>query len=208
MDPIIAWALAIMLAWAPPGRSRIKEAVETPEAGAARYAEIAREAAQVVFDPAERPMVAGPRARSQSLALLLSVALHESGFRRDVDLGLGPLARGSGTDSCLMQIRVGKGQTPEGWAHADLVADRKKCFRAGLRLLRRSIGACRSLPPLDWLSAYARGQCTRDEPVSHALISPAFGVRSAPFDDAEVARRLAMAAPPQPAAPPPDLPPP
>ena len=45
MDPIIAWALAIMLSWAPPGRSLIKDAVETPEQGKARYAEIARAAA-------------------------------------------------------------------------------------------------------------------------------------------------------------------
>lgn len=201
MDPIIAWALGIMLAWAPPGRSRIKDAVETPEAGAARYAEIARDAAHVAFDPGERPLVAGPRARSQSLAVLLSVAYHESGFRRDVDLGAGPLARGSGTDSCLMQIRVGKGKTPEGWSHDDLVADRQKCFRAGFRLLRRSIGACRSLPPLDWLSAYARGACARDEPVSHALIGPAFQVRPAPLDDAQVAQRIAAAAPAPPATP-------
>lgn len=198
MDPIIAWALAIMVTWAPPGRSRIKEAVESPEAGAARYAEIAREAAQVAFDPTERPLVVGPRARSHSLAVLLSVALHESGFRRDVDLGLGPLARGSGKDSCLMQIRVGRGTTSEGWSHSDLVTDRRKCFRAGFRLLRQSIGACRNLAPLDWLSAYARGQCAADEPISRALIGPAFHVRAAPLDDAQVARALATIETPMP----------
>jgi hypothetical protein len=195
MDPIVSWALAIMLAWAPPGRSAIRDAVETPEAGAGRYAEIARDAVRVAFDPEERPLVAGPRARSQSLAVLLAVAYHESGFRRDVDLGLGPLARGSGSDSCLMQIRVGRAATSEGWSHADLVADRTKCFRAGFRLLRRSIGACRHLPPLDWLSAYARGRCAVDEPTSHALIGPAFRVRAAPLDDAQVARLLAAAGP-------------
>ncbi len=157
MDPIVAWALSFMLSWAPPGRSLIKDAIETPEAGTARYAEIARAAASVAFDPESKPLVGGPRARSQTLAIMLSVAYHESGFRRDVDLGIGALARGSGTDSCLMQIRVGRGTTEEGWSHEQLVADRDKCFRVGLRLLRRSIGACRSLPPLDWLSAYARG---------------------------------------------------
>jgi hypothetical protein len=192
MDPIVAWALTFMMAWAPPGRSHIRDAVETPEAGAARYAEIARAAARVAFDPGVTPLVAGARSRSQTLAIVLSVAFHESGFRRDVDLGIGPFARGSGTDSCLMQIRVGRGSTTEGYSHADLVADREKCFRAGLRLLRRSIGACRSLPPLDWLSAYARGQCVADEPTSHALIGPALRVRSAPLDDAQVAK-LAVA---------------
>jgi hypothetical protein len=186
MEPIVAWALAIMLSWAPPGLSRIKDAVETPAAGAARYAEIARAAARVAFDPMERPPVAGPRARSQTLAVMLSVAFHESGFRRDVDLGLGPLARGTGVDSCLMQIRVGRGTTVEGYSHADLVGDRDKCFRAGLRALRRSIGACRGFAPLDWLSAYARGQCVANEPTSRALIGPALRVRSAPLTDAQV----------------------
>jgi hypothetical protein len=193
MDPIVAWALSFMMSWAPPGRSHIKDAVETPEAGAARYAEIARAATAVVFDPGARPLLAGPHARSQTLAILLSVAFHESGFRRDVDLGIGPLARGSGTDSCLMQIRVGRGNTLEGYSHGDLTADRSKCFRVGLRLLRHSIGACRSLPRLDWLSAYARGQCVVDEPTSHALLGPALRVRTAPLDDAQAAR--AMAAP-------------
>jgi hypothetical protein len=186
MEPIVAWALTFMLSWAPPGRSHIKDAIETPEAGRARYAEIARAATRVAFDPQVRPLVSGPHARSQTLAIVLSVAYHESGFRRDVDLGIGPLARGSGTDSCLMQIRVGRGNTVEGYSDADLVADRDKCFRVGMRLLRHSIGACRSLPPLDWLSAYARGQCVTDEPTSHALLGPALRVRSAPLDDAHV----------------------
>ena len=29
MDPILAWAVALMLSWAPPGRSKIKDAIET-----------------------------------------------------------------------------------------------------------------------------------------------------------------------------------
>ncbi len=183
MEPIVNWALTFMLAWAPPGRSLIKDAIETPEEGTARYAAIAQAATRVAFDPASKPLVHGPRARTQTLAIMLSVAYHESGFRRDVDLGIGRLARGSGLDSCLMQIRVGRGRTEEGYSHAELVADRDKCFRVGLRLLRRSIGACRSLPPLDWLSAYARGQCVPDDPTSHALMGPALRVRPAPLDD-------------------------
>jgi len=192
MEQVVNWALAFMLSWAPPGKSHVKDAIETPEEGTARYTDIARAAARVAFDPAVKPLVRGPRARSQTLAIMLSVAYHESGFRRDVDLGLGPLARGSGTDSCLMQIRIGRGQTEEGWSHGELVGDRDKCFKVGLRLLRRSIGACRSLPPLDWLSAYARGQCSADDPVSHALMGPALRVRTAPVEDVQV---LAAASP-------------
>src|SRR5262249_52953536 len=114
MDPIIAWAVALMISWAPPGKSKIKDAIETAEDGRARYAEIAKAAAGVAYDPNTKPLFGGARGRASTLALMLSVAYHESGYRKDVDLGLGKLARGSGTDSCLLQIRVGTGKTTEG----------------------------------------------------------------------------------------------
>ena len=170
MDPIIAWAVAFMVSWAPPGRSKIKDAIETPEAGQARYEEIARAAARVAYDPYLKPLFHGPRGRASTMAVLLSIAYHESGFRRDVDLGVGKLARGSGTDSCLLQIRVGRGKTSEGWTHDDLVGDREKCFRAGYSLIKRSFGACRRLPQLDWLGAYTRGRCVEGDPLSRARI--------------------------------------
>src|SRR6266567_3614595 len=103
MDAILAWALALMISWTPPGKSRLADAVESPEDGKARYAEIARAAAKVAYDPATKPLFAGPKGRAATLALMLSVAWHESGFRKDVDLGVGKHARGSGTDSCLLQ---------------------------------------------------------------------------------------------------------
>ena len=184
MDPIMAWAVALMVSWAPPGRSHIKDAIEEPEAGKARYEEIARAAARVAYDPATPPLFRGPRGRASTMALLLAVASHESGFRRDVDLGIGKLARGSGTDSCLLQIRVGKGKTAEGWTHEDLVGDREKCFRAGHSLIKRSFGACRRLPLLDWLGAYTRGRCARDEPLSRARLGRALRAQQAPLDDA------------------------
>jgi hypothetical protein len=184
MDSIIAWAVAFMISWAPPGRSTFKDAVETPDDGHARYAQIAGAAARVAYDPALKPLFGGPRGRAASMALILSIAYHESGFRRDVDLGIGKLARGSGTDSCLLQIRVGSGRTPEGWSHEDLVGDREKCFRAGYGLVKRSFGACRRFPLLDWLGAYTRGRCSANEPLSRARIGLAQRTPRAPLDDA------------------------
>jgi hypothetical protein len=186
MDAIIAWAVAFMVAWAPPGRSKIKHAVETSDEGHARYAEIAKSATKVAYDPGTRPLFAGPRGRAQTVALLLSVAYHESGFRRDVDLGLGKLARGSGLDSCLLQIRVGAGRTPDGWSHDDLVRDREKCFRAGLAVIRRSFSACHHLDPLDWLGAYTRGRCVADEPYSRSRVGLARRAPKAPLEDSAV----------------------
>jgi hypothetical protein len=168
MDSIVAWAVSFMITWAPPGKSKLKDAVESPEACQARYAEIAAVAAQVAYDPTLKPLFGGKRGRASTMSLLLSIAYHESGFRRDVDLGVGKLARGSGTDSCLLQIRVGTGRTAEGWSHEDLVGDRMKCFRAGYALIKRSFGACRRLPILDRLGAYARGRCMENEPLEDA----------------------------------------
>jgi hypothetical protein len=196
MDSIIAWAVAFMVSWAQPGLSFIKDAVETPDAGRARYEEIARAAVQVAYDPETRPVFGGPRGRAATVALLLSIAYHESGYRRDVDLGIGKLARGSGKDSCLVQIRVGSGRTPQGWTHEDLVKDREKCFRAGLALIRKSFGACRKLDPLDRLSAYTRGRCVANERLSRSRIGRSKQAPRPPIDDAAVLASIPKAEPP------------
>ncbi|WP_245678473.1 hypothetical protein [Chondromyces crocatus] len=195
MDAITAWAVSIMVSWAPPGRSHIRDAVETPEEGRARYEAIAEAAARVAYDPELDPVFRGPRGRATTMALLLSIAKHESGFRRDVDLGKGPLSRGSGTDSCLLQIRVGKGKTAEGWTHEDLVEDREKCFRSGHALIKRSFGACRNLPMLDWLGAYTRGRCVQGEPASQSRMKLAQRAPQAPLDDAAALAARAKATP-------------
>ncbi|WP_437600573.1 hypothetical protein WMF28_03260 [Sorangium sp. So ce590] len=204
MESIIAWAVSIMITWAPPGTSHIKDAIETPEDGRARYHEIARAAAKVAYDPELKPVFGGPRGRAETMALLLSIAYFESGYRRDVDLGLGKLARGSGVDSCLLQIRVGAGKTREGWSHDDLVSDREKCFRAGFALIRKSFGACRKQDARDRLSAYTRGRCIADDKHSRARMGRAQNVRRAPMTDDAVLASMpgGKAKPPPQAAPP------
>jgi hypothetical protein len=189
-EAVTAWALAIMVAWAPPGRSKIRGAVETEAEGQARYAEIARTVVNVVYEPTTQPLFRGAYGRASTAALLLAVAFHESGFRRDVDLGIGKLARGSGTDSCLMQIRVGSGRTPQGWSHTDLVQDRQKCFLAGLALIRRSFAACHRLSVRDWLSAYTRGRCVENDPSSRSRVDLATRTPRSPISDAEAMRSV------------------
>jgi hypothetical protein len=94
--------------------------------------------------------------------LILAVSYMESGWRKDVDLGVGRFARGDGGASwCMMQVHLGRRRTPEGWSGPELVASRDRCFRTGLRALRRSVNACRARPMGEWLNAYASGACTR-----------------------------------------------
>jgi len=98
-----------MITWLPPGRSFIKDAIETSEEGEARYEQIADAAISVAYDPDEKPIFGGKYGRAKTLALILSIAYFESGYRKDVDLNLGPLARGDKGESwCMMQFRLGR----------------------------------------------------------------------------------------------------
>src|SRR5690606_35608375 len=100
------------------------------------------------------------------------------GFARDVDLG--PCWRGRANDSwrcdfgrahCLLQVHARDGKTREGWTPAELVADREKCFRAGLHLVQSSFAACRANPAKLRLAAYASGRCTAGQAGSERLLA-------------------------------------
>ena len=163
VEVLTAWLLSIMLATVPPGRSRRpEEAVESAEAGRARYAAIARAMAEVSLDPAESPLFPGERGREMTALLLLTISLHESHWKRHVDLGLGPHARGGGGRyHCMMQILVKNEKTPEGFTAEDLVKNRHACFRRGLHILQRARRFCDDAGPRAFLNHYASGTCHR-----------------------------------------------
>jgi hypothetical protein len=143
---IITWLVAAMFAWAP-----------ARESERARYTEIATDLAAVTFDEAEAPLFSGESGRAETALLLASIAAHESTFRKEVDDGR---VRGdSGRSWCFMQLHVGGGKTFDGWTGQDLVADRRKCFRAGLHIARWSFHSCTGVPLIEKLSAYASGSC-------------------------------------------------
>ena len=173
-EMLASWLLGVMLATAEPGRSRFPvEARETPEEGRTRYAAIARAIADVSLDPQEAPVFTGEHARERTAALLLSVAYHESGWRRDVDLGLGPHARGGGRYHCIMQVAVDRGKHASGWTGAQLVESRQRCVRAALDVLQRAKGSCRAQGPDAWLRLYTSGQCTRGRKAAEARMHTA-----------------------------------
>jgi len=159
VEALAAWVLSVMLSAVPPGKTRhTKDARETAEAGRARYAQIAREIAEVALDPAEEPLFDGPYAREKTAAVMLAISYHESHWRRDVDYGVGPNARGGGGRyHCLMQVEAKGGKTPEGYTPEDLVKNRLKCFRAGLHILQRGNRMCRGR---GMINHYATGSCT------------------------------------------------
>ena len=173
-EVLASWLLGVMVATAEPGRSRFpKEARETAEDGRARYAAIARAIADVALDPAEPPVFTGDRARERTAALLLSIAFHESGWRRDVDLGLGPEARGGGRYYCIMQVAVDRGKKASGFTGPQLVDNRASCVRAALDILQRAQGACRGQGPDAWMRIYTSGRCTRGRKSADARLATA-----------------------------------
>jgi len=166
VDPS-AWILALALSASPPERAKNPPGWdETVEVRRRRYESIASDLAAVVYDPDVRPLYPGPRGRAQTAALLLAIAVEESGLARDVDLG--PCYRGSsgtgprcdrGRAFCLLQVHADGigGRTREGWTGGELFDDRRKCFRAGLSLARSSFGAAAGADPTHRLDAYAGG---------------------------------------------------
>jgi hypothetical protein len=172
MNPLIAYLLAAIVTWSPPSDH---DYYELREETLDRYAAIAHDIAAVALDPAEAPLFGGPQGRAQTALLLASVAFYESGgFRRDVDLGLGTSARGdSGRSWCLMQINIGDGTTIEHWTGRNLVEDRQKCLRAGLRRLRQSFDMCQNQSFVDRLSGYTKGRCTDGDDFSHRRLNRA-----------------------------------
>jgi hypothetical protein len=174
------------MAMAPPTQKQFHpEAMETVEQTEARYHSIAEDIATVVWNPSLPPLFSGVDGRAKTASVVESIMSYESGFRRDVDFGLGAAGKGDGGHSwCLMQVRFDhdgdrtatwnkvKGRfkmqgDPEdelvqGWTGEELVQDRKKCIEAGYRVMKVSFSMCRSLPVSAWLRAYASGNCEDD----------------------------------------------
>lgn len=167
MSDAVAWLLGLALASVPVERAKNPPGwEESPELRAQRYEHIAADLAAVAYDPRERPAYDGPQARARTAALMLGVAIMESGLARDVDLG--PCFRGSngtgprcdrGRAFCLMQVHAdGPGRTTrEGWTGEELTSDRRKCFRAALHLIRASFHSAAGADPTHRLDAYAGG---------------------------------------------------
>ena len=137
-----------------------KEARETVAERTDRYRAIATAIGDVT---SSQPLIVkGKHAHVQTIAVMLAVTYHESAWARHVDLGIGPYSRGDrGNSWCLGQHNIGRGKTKEGWTGPELVADRRKCMTATLRVLRSSFSSCRRNPLELRLAAYASGSCKR-----------------------------------------------
>ena len=171
------WILALLLSLVKPGPavSLLTGAEnETEVARRERFAAISRDLSEVV--QSEAPIFPGPQGRARTAALLLGIAAYESAFLLEVDRGIDREERAKrgqedhGRSWCLLQINLGQGRVLVGsdemrsWRGQDLVADRKKCFRVGLEMARRSVASCARVfgDQRLWLNQYASGECKPD----------------------------------------------
>jgi len=169
---IFAWIFAVINSVAPvDGPQWLNDSKETVAEATSRYESIAKDLVDVVFDPNEKPLYDGPNGRVKTAAVILAIDSFESGFRKDVDYGIGSQSRGDhGSSWCLGQINLGDNRfllkpdgsfeysSKEGWSGRDLVNDRKKCFRAQLAILRLSY-QCPITDDEQKLNLYASGSC-------------------------------------------------
>jgi hypothetical protein len=212
VETVIVWILAFLTTQAPPSRpSYYPEAQETPAEATARYTSIASDIRDIVYDPAESPLFKGPNGRAQTASIVESIMLHESGFRKDVDYGLGKAGVGDGgTSWCLMQVKLGHMKdghtekriipTPDGgfryttdptqgFGGEDLISNRKACIQAGLHIVRRSFGACSRMPIKQWLDSYASGSCEGGQDASERRMGLAinwFAAHKPSFQDSDI----------------------
>lgn len=163
MNPIVAWLLALMLQFAPPGKAvEMPGFEETVEQRTARYQSIAEDIYTVV-DRSQVHMLT----RQQNAGLLLAVALGESELAKDTDVG--PCFHGTfnginyahrcdgGKAVGIMQVQMPTQDAPL------YFGDRKRLLAKALRGIAGSFGACRDLPFDERLAAYGAGKCDSDK---------------------------------------------
>lgn len=164
MNTLSNWILSAMLTIVSPEKAQVVSH-ETLEEVKARYASMASDMAEVIST--SDPLFYGSDAEVRTAALVTSVSFFEGGFSKAVDEGK---ARGDGGNSwCHMQLHIGKGHvvigTPEmkTWTGKDLIEDRKKCYKAGLEVLRSSMALCSRYKDGDSLSAFTTGRCITNQ---------------------------------------------
>lgn len=212
-----SWIVGIISKAAPPGRKIFyPEGQETVESATARYESIADDLIQVVYDPKTAPLFKDANGRARTIAVILGVMLHESGFMRQVDYGLGKYGKGDhGKSFCSLQLKVGTGRTipwntrfnrpikwndPKedifnGYTGEELVSNRRLCISEGLKLMRISFGGTSGLPLEDRLRIYASGNREEGVDKSHSRMKTAMtfystSAKQRTFTDADVMKIL------------------
>lgn len=162
MSPLAEWVLSAALTFAPiESRPQFKGYEESREEAFERYISIAND---IAFAAEERAKT--PAAAKRNAALLLAVAVGESGLSADVDRS--PCYRGggfrtrcdSGTSFTIWQLKHAIVDGRPVWGRELQGTDKRRdAARGALRSILGSLGMCKKLEPEDRLSGYGAGRC-------------------------------------------------
>lgn len=168
VETVVSALVSQMLLAVPPERhnyARPASEHETVEQVRERYQTIASSVVSAAYDPGEEPMFEGVAGRFQTAQLMLAVALYESGYRKDVQTGIGRRSRGDHGRSCtIWQFHLGKDTDRWGSSCSDLYADPDLAAHRALTAIRSSWSSCKALSPEYRLSQYMGGKCFEHEP--------------------------------------------
>lgn len=177
------WLMSIVLSLYPAAKMHPNDSV-LQEEYKAHVGEVATDIIEVVYEPSHKSWFGGKWGRAQEAALTTIIAAEESGgFNPDIESGK---KRGDkGSSWCIMAINIGRGKTIEGWTGPELIADRKKCIKAGVNAIQRSMNYCRKYGMLSGLSVYNTGRCIKNESISVSRVSRALWLvnKKVPTDD-------------------------
>jgi hypothetical protein len=183
INTLCMWLAAIVLATYPASKVYPNDEAKQQQ-HIIHVNEVVRDIYEVVYDPNHKSWFGGKWGRAQEAALTTIIASEESGgFNPDVESGK---VRGDhGGSWCLMAMYIGKGKTIEGWTGPELIADRKKCIKAGVNALQRSMNSCRKYGMLSGLSVYDTGRCIKNESISVHRVSRAMWLvnKNVPTDE-------------------------
>jgi hypothetical protein len=174
--------------------------METRDAARRRFARIAQSLASTATalvecqtlggDPIAgcKPVEWGGTTKTLALSAL-TVVLHESGLREDVQFGHPPLGRGPAGEACLMQLAPDQAANNASWLSpeekekaaqtprererfvksllGDSPAALSRCFDAGMRMLVRARRSCEGSGAWDFgmFSLYGGGKSCRVPPI-------------------------------------------
>ena len=176
---LASWIMQVLLMIHPPEKME-RSWKETTSEITARYQLIANDLSEVIEAESSKtnpetshldnPIFEGDYGKFQTAALMLSIAYYESNFHKLVDNG--KWKGDNGKSWCLMQVNLNNGNVYIGspemkkWTGNDLVNDHKKCFKAGLAIIKQSINDCskKGFVGFDLLSEYTTGHCMKNEP--------------------------------------------
>jgi Transglycosylase SLT domain len=146
---LLGYVLAAMLFLSPLHHSMTKE---NPVQRLERYKEIATDIVDVVNQ--EQPIFTGKYAKEKTALMVVSIAMHESGFSKAVDEGK---KRGTVGEVCIMQVMPNMTGTKYNYT-VEYLKNRKNCIRVGIAMARDS-----NCPGGIWarMRQYTSGSCAK-----------------------------------------------